>query len=148
MDLDLIVGIDYGSGGLDPSRSPATARLAGNSFPVAARHGNVPDFTELDAPGVISARVWVGEVQRDSGDPPRALARGCRGCSSGGGAAAAELAGVRVRATPGLGSGVKRLGVLARGSNKLGQGLRGVLQCSSELAMARPRLRVPARVGS
>jgi hypothetical protein len=104
------------------------------------------------APGVDSAQAWVWEVQRDMGNLPRALAKGWRGCSagrsSGGGAAAAELAGVRVWATPGLGYGVKRLGVLARGSSKLGQGLRGVLQCSSELAMARPRQRVPARVGS
>jgi len=79
---------------------------------------------------------------------PRAFVKGYKGHSigrsSGGGVVAVELAGVRVWATPGLGSEVKRLGVLAQGSSKLGQGLRGVLLHNSELATVRPRLRMAA----
>ena len=49
-----------------------------------------------------------------------------------------------VRATSGLGSGVQRLGVLTRGSSKLGHCLRGALMRSSKLATARPRLHAAA----
>ena len=113
-----------------------------------ARDRGSPEFTKNGALGVKSSRAWVRDEVHDTSNLPRALAEGCRGCSagrsSGGGTAAAELAGVRIRATPGLCTGVKWVREFARDSSKLRQGLRGVLWRSSELATVRPRLRVAA----
>ena len=38
--------------------------------------GSLPEFFELDAPGVKSSRDLAWELQRDMGKPPRALVRG------------------------------------------------------------------------
>ena len=72
-----------------------------------------PEFTVSGPPGVNPNWIWVRKDQRGMRSRPRALAKGCRGRSigrsSGGGATVAKLAGVRVQATPGLGTRVKRV---------------------------------------
>ena len=104
--------------GIGSGREGGGARSPGFFF-AAARGGGSPEFTNLGAPGVESARAWVWDEVRDTRNLPRALAEGCRvrsdGRSSGCGAAVTALTSVRVRATPGLGTGVKWVGVLARG---------------------------------
>jgi hypothetical protein len=56
---------------------------------LVSRGGVSPELIEIDAPGVKSSRAWVCRDQRDTRDPPGALAglggaRG-RGCDGGGG---------------------------------------------------------------
>ena len=77
-DLDLILSVGFGSNG-----SRRLSRGGGRRpLPVAARLGNSPDFTEIGAPGVKMARVWVWDDLHDTHDPPEALARhgGTLGC--------------------------------------------------------------------
>jgi hypothetical protein len=83
-DLILIAGSGSDGSGQLGAQGGGAVTPATKSRGGAARGS--PDFTVNGAPGVKSNGAWVCRDQRDTRDPPRALAGlgGARGCARGG----------------------------------------------------------------
>ena len=119
-DLDLILGVDFGS-----NESGRFSRGGGGAqrrrpLPTAERVGNSPDFTEIGAPGIETARVRFWDDLRDTRDPPVHLEQGFRAWTrlamARGRTARRRIAGARVRAMLGVRGECKRVVELAQGT--------------------------------